>query len=953
MNFYQDLFSKLTEEKVIETLKLEMLKDGGVWKGSCPSGKHESISGNSFHISENKFHCWNCGIGGNLVHLIELVKFGTITKKKQSENFLKARDIACDIAGVNRLFNSGLSAEEIKELEVSQEERQEVEEVLTEATRLANLQLLKSFEGDFCKEIDLSRKAIEKFKVGYIYNNIIIDLLKNNTLSSIIKSGICEPEGEHKPVLNDRYSFPFIKNGNTVYMSGRVAIGKETSGRAKYKKLPLHSEKTPWVSKYQQHDTFFNEDIISKAKEIVIAEGLTDCIAACMAGESAIASSSVNIKEDIFKRIIDLSRGINNIYICYDVENSEAGQKSARKVAELFVKKHKELYIITLPKKDGIDKVDLKDYFKDHDLDEFNELKKESKTLIHSLINAIPTDVDRFKLSKAMEPVIELLACCDSLTIDNYLNHMLKGRYKMTQTDVSTYKKHIQNVKKQQEENSKDSKKDPKVKDIEDLKELSQGMDYKNNSLYYTLFIKRLEEFTDEETGDIRHRIIDVPYMVNSKREYFEAKPENLIAKKLYYQGEMVRSIGVDTQWSTGSGIPYGVADFVSGEKRIVDPVEIYLDVKKYFDRYVVFPEKNISVHLVLFIMASYMLMIFDAIGYVHLHAEKRSGKTRALEIIEGMGFCSVMSSSISDAALFRVIESTRCLLITDEAEHLTKQKGATNPSEKIELLNAGYKKSGAAIRNETINDQHTPTKFSTYCVKIFAGVKEIDPILRDRTITHLLKRVDGAGIKHFIPSTLADEWTLVRDKLHYWAMTYVEDIYTIYKHELQLMHGDVLDRNGIVSREFELWAPYLSIALHIDKHSDKSPLGKTAVFEESLQVSKVAQFYKDALESESFSSRMLLMIKEFIDLNNSSDKTDYMKDYYCLKDMTDYLKVHEGFEYLTSISLGRNLYGKLFLSNSDDKKRLAKGNEQVRDTWVKITQEKLEEAIKRCGIKL
>ena len=947
MNFYVELFDKLTESDVIEFLGLPLKLSNGVWKGNCP-GNHPSTSGESFQINNKQFHCWNCGVGGNLIHLIEFVKFGAVSKKKITDNYRQARDIACDIAGMNRIFSSNLSAEELKRIEEEQSEKDIFSSVLTRATELMNAHLLDLFKGEINKEIELDRKEIELFRIGFCYPTLLVDLKKEFEMAEIESAGLVERIGKrHELTLGKRYIFPFIRNQRVMYMSGRVPYSDKVN-KAKYKKLSLYDEiERPYISKYLKNDVFFNEDILKGAKEIVITEGLTDCIKTVSNGIPAMASSSASTKEDVFRNIIEMLKNIHDVYLCYDVEKSEAGQKSAYKVAELFLKEKKELKIIQLPKDEACEKIDLKDYFKDHSKDDFTILKDKSKTLIEKMIEEIDPKVSRQKMGQQLSPVVNLLALTDDITTNNYLNYLIKSTFCLKNQEISVYKNEIKRIKKVNHQTDRKVKEDKKNIQSNDLKTVSQGMDFIDDNLYYTIFDQQLETFVDPETGETKSRLIQIPYLVTSKREYTKANPEELIKRGFFFNKPLMPSVGLVNQWSTMPSIPYSIPDFI-GHNYEIDIPELYKKIKYYFDQYIIFPEKNIAVHLTLAIMASYLLMVFDTIGYVHLHAEKRSGKTRALEIIEGLGYNAVMSSSISDAGLFRVIEATRCLLITDEAENLDPNVKAqqNNQSEKLQLLNAGYKRSGAAIRVETVNNNLTPVKYSTFCIKIFAGIKEINSVLRDRTITHLLKRVSG-GVKHFVPSALQSEWMQIRNQLHIFGMTAASRISEIYRHELPIIHKDILERSNIVSREYEIWSPYLAVAKYIDEKSE----GKTDTFSDLLSIAGSSMRYKQQLEDDSFINRLLILINDFINENDSSESEE-SKDYYNLTDMANFIKGNEGFEYVSSAMLSKNMYGKLYLSKIEDKKRIRREGQNVKDTYLKVTKKAMMEALDRCGVK-
>jgi len=932
---YSQLIDLLTEEKIISFLNLEMVKEGYIYKGLCPK-KHTSDSGKSFHIGGKRFHCWNCGIGGNLIHLIELVKFGTISKKKFTHNYSQARDIACDIAGVNRFLQSNLSAEEIEKLELIQREQNIIEEVLTRITELTHKYLLFKIKQDYISELELNKKDVIDFKIGFCYPNLLKDLVKEFDILEIALTGfIYKKDGSWKMNLKNRFLFPYLINSQTVYFSGRLPIKKEG---VKYKKLlSWNEDKTPLVSRYLRNDVFYNEDAIKNTSEIILAEGITDTIYAVKNSFSTIGSGGVNIKEKMLERLFALIRNIETVYICFDQEESRAGEIAAQKIAKFFLERQREIKIIILPFEHK--KIDIKLFFLNYKREDFLKIIEESKTLIEFKISKISIITNRMELTKKILPVLELISLVDSLTINNYLNYLLKNTFQFKSSDIQAFRTEIKRIQKNRTLEEKDKK---SLTPSSNLHVLGQGLDFVGNTLYYTIFDQQLEQYTDPESGQLSTRLIQIPYIVSSEREFIKATPENLLKKKLFFDKSLLVNMRFSSQWAIQNA-PYSITDYISKQKS-VDIGVLYEQIKKYFDEYIIFPRQNISIHFVTVIMASYLIMIFDTIGYIHLHAEKQSGKTRVLEIIEGLGYNSMLSSSISDASVFRVIESMRCMLLTDEAENLdpSAKAQANNPSEKLQLLNSGYKKSGAAIRIEKTDNQLIPMKYSTFCIKIFAGTKEINPILRDRTITYLLKRAEGSVIKNFTPSALQGEWNELKNKLYFFAMEAAPRISDIYRYELPIIHKDILDRNKIVSREYEIWAAYLSVAKYIDEKTEN----KFQVFTSLLKISNKTIEYKEFLESDSWINRLIILIYEFVQQNKDGEK-----DFYNLTDMCNFIRGNEGFENLNSNSLVRSMYGKLYLTSPKEKIRLRRKNENVKDTWLKIPEKRILEAIERHGI--
>src|SRR4051794_7858052 len=119
--------------------------------------------------------------------------------------------------------------------------------------------------------------------------------------------------------------------------------------------------------------------------------------------------------------------------------------------------------------------------------------------------------------------------------------------------------------------------------------------------------------------------------------------------------------------------------------------------------------------------------------------AEKRSGKTRLLEVLELLVRAPLPTSNISDAALFRAIAELSPTLLFDEVDAIFGPK-ARDREDLRGMLNAGYRR-GAVARRMGGPKMTTLEAFPVFCAKAFAGIGELPDTLRDRSIRLRLER--------------------------------------------------------------------------------------------------------------------------------------------------------------------------------------------------------------------
>jgi len=159
------------------------------------------------------------------------------------------------------------------------------------------------------------------------------------------------------------------------------------------------------------------------------------------------------------------------------------------------------------------------------------------------------------------------------------------------------------------------------------------------------------------------------------------------------------------------------------------------------------------------FVMASWRLEDFTVVPYLFFLGPMSSGKTRALECFQRLGYRSIIAASMSAASLFRALEAWHPTLLLDETEIYNRESMV----EVLALLNSGYRKGQYAIRVEKVEDG-TPqiAMFDTFGFKVLAGTEELAATLQSRCIiTSMSKAV--RKVRLFIDEEKAQE---LRDKL-------------------------------------------------------------------------------------------------------------------------------------------------------------------------------------------
>ncbi|HSS52109.1 MAG TPA: hypothetical protein VLX28_24470, partial [Thermoanaerobaculia bacterium] len=175
--------------------------------------------------------------------------------------------------------------------------------------------------------------------------------------------------------------------------------------------------------------------------------------------------------------------------------------------------------------------------------------------------------------------------------------------------------------------------------------------------------------------------------------------------------------------------IPHGQAGRVG---RDFQEHTLFERIVAFLTDYLVLPGQT-PIVIAAWIMASWNMETWDQFPHLGITSpEKRCGKSRLLELLALLCPNPILTSSVSPAALYRLIEKETCTLLFDEAQSLGR-KGESY--EMKELLCASIGKDSRVYRCERKKEDFEPRSFKTYCPKAFALIGPLDGVLADRAI--------------------------------------------------------------------------------------------------------------------------------------------------------------------------------------------------------------------------
>jgi Protein of unknown function (DUF3631) len=175
----------------------------------------------------------------------------------------------------------------------------------------------------------------------------------------------------------------------------------------------------------------------------------------------------------------------------------------------------------------------------------------------------------------------------------------------------------------------------------------------------------------------------------------------------------------------------------------VTDLARVLDHAAAFVRRFVVVTDEQ-SATLALWTFHTWALEAADVTPYIAISSpEKRSGKTRLLEVLALLARAPLPTANVSDAALFRVIEARAPTLLMDEVDAVFGPK-ARDREDLRGLLNAGYRRGTPALRmgGAKMTDLQ---EFATFCPKAFSGIGRLPDTIADRSIPVRLKRRTAA----------------------------------------------------------------------------------------------------------------------------------------------------------------------------------------------------------------
>ena len=342
----------------------------------CDCPHHKSTSHRSLHILLDKqgWYCFGCGVGGDVLQLVEFVQSGMVTSGQSGpmpESHRRARDFLAAKAQLPPLARNGLSPEQLRKTEAARELDVRAQEVLTALASFYHRRLKDAPEvlEWLTSHYGIGQETIDTLRIGYAANGPceengkpqtgVLSALSTEenpfTPRELAATGAFRSAGQDglTPFFDRRIVFPYWSHGRVVFLIGRKTpwTPDRKWEQGKYRKLPVHnSQSNRHIAPSINNSHLYNEDcLLTRPERVIITEGVTDCIALMERGFPAISPVTVQIRGSDWDRLLPKLRGVRTVYICQDNEISQAGLNGALKTAGVLIKHKIQTRLVILP----------------------------------------------------------------------------------------------------------------------------------------------------------------------------------------------------------------------------------------------------------------------------------------------------------------------------------------------------------------------------------------------------------------------------------------------------------------------------------------------------------------------------------------------------------------------------------------------------------------------------
>ncbi|GAA3597904.1 DUF3631 domain-containing protein [Kribbella ginsengisoli] len=210
-----------------------------------------------------------------------------------------------------------------------------------------------------------------------------------------------------------------------------------------------------------------------------------------------------------------------------------------------------------------------------------------------------------------------------------------------------------------------------------------------------------------------------------------------------------------------------------------VDGAELLDDMAATITRYVILPSTSALTAVVLWVAATHAIPAWNCAPRLVIRApERRCGKSRLLDMVEGMSHRPLMTVNASPSAVYRsigVAPSDPPTLLIDEADTIFGPKAGDNEDLRG-LLNAGHQRGRPALRYDA--SSKSVEKIATFAMAALAGIGAMPDTIEDRAaVIRMRRRAPGEKVAPYRVGRDGPELDELRQRLNQWLTGHVKEL--------------------------------------------------------------------------------------------------------------------------------------------------------------------------------
>ena len=371
-NFIDDLKAQTDIVRIVQD-SVSLKKSGATYKGLCPFHGEKTPS---FHVNSDKgfFHCFGCGVGGDVIKFLELrdkITFPDAVRQLAERSGMTLPD---------KQDNADPAADAEREALLK------MQEVAAEYFRE---HLADSSGARVKRQLEERSLTAETIKViGFGFAPGIRDGLTNRlreqgfSQSSMLRSGLViqKESGLLYDRFRNRLMIPICREGGSIMAFGGRAI--DPNQQPKY----LNSPETPIYSKGRTlYGLHLSKQEIRKRKYAVLVEGYFDFAQVLQAGITPAVATCGTALTSYQSRL--LRRYTSKVVLNFDADT--AGQAAAARSGEMLIADGFQVNIAVLP-----DREDPDTFIREQGAERYMEILRNSLQYLEFMLDRAAADYD-------------------------------------------------------------------------------------------------------------------------------------------------------------------------------------------------------------------------------------------------------------------------------------------------------------------------------------------------------------------------------------------------------------------------------------------------------------------------------------------------------------------------------------------------------------------------------